>query len=75
MENIINANDPEYLLGVLKNIELDMPKAWRKRNSNVMMVRNFLMCHTSKGGQTSSYEMCAYLGIKGDDYTFNKPTK
>jgi len=70
MENLIDANDPEYLLGVLRNLERQMPKVWRKRKSNVAIVRDFLMVHTSKGGRTSSYEMCEFLGIDGDAYTF-----
>ena len=72
MERIIDANEPKYLLGILKNIEHNMPKAWRKRTSNVSVVRDFLMIHTSKGGRTSSYEMCEYLGVDGDAYTFLK---
>jgi hypothetical protein len=70
-ENLIDANDPKYLLGVLRNIERQMPKAWRKRTTNVVIVRDFLMIHTSKGGRTSSYEMCEFLGVDGDGYTFN----
>ncbi len=70
MENIINPNSPEYLLGVLKNIERDMPKAKLKRTSNVVMVSNYLLTHTSLGGRGSSYLMCQYLGIDGDAYTF-----
>lgn len=65
------SNDPKYLLGVLRNIERSMSKAERKRKSNVSIVKDYLMCHTSKGGRTSSYEMCEYLGIDADAYTFN----
>lgn len=67
---IIDANNPKFLLGVLQNIERGMPKAWRKRFSNVVIVRDYLMAHTDKGGRTSSYEMCSYLNIEGDAYTF-----
>lgn len=70
MENIINANDPKFLLGVLRNIEREMPKAKRKRESNVYIVQHYLMACTSKGGRTSSYEMCEFLGVDGDAYTF-----
>ncbi len=63
-------NDPKYLLGVLRNIENNMSRAERKRKSNVSVVRDYLMCHTSKGGRTSSYEMCEYLGIDADAFTF-----
>lgn len=70
MEIIINANEPNYLLGVLKNIENNMPKTWRQRTRNVSIVRDFLLAHTDKGGRTSSYDMCEYLGIDGDAYSF-----
>lgn len=72
MENLIDANDPNYLVGVLRNIENKMPKAWRKRTRNVKFVMDFLTAHTSKGGQTSGYEMCEFLGIDGDGYTLIK---
>lgn len=64
-------NEPKYLLGVLRNIESNMPKAERKRKSNVSIVKDYLMCHTSKGGRTSSYEMCEYLGIDADAFSFH----
>lgn len=67
---IIDANDPKYLLGLLRNIERRMPRTHRKSTSNVAIVRDYLMCHTSKGGRTSSYEMCEYIGIDGDAFTF-----
>lgn len=70
MENVIDANEPKYLLGVLKNIEREMPKAWRKRTRNYVIVKDFLLSHTSKGGRTSAYEMCEYLGVDADAFKF-----
>lgn len=73
-ENVsdVISNDPKYILGVLRNIESNMSKAERKRKSNVWIVKDYLMCHTSKGGKTSSYEMCKYLGIDADAFTFHE---
>lgn len=75
MENIIDANKPEFLLGVMQNIERLLPKAVRKTRANIWIVRDYLMNVTNKGGKTSSYEMCDYLGIDPDAYTFFQPTK
>ncbi len=70
LTNIIDANEPRYLLGVLKNFERQMAKKDRKANTNVKIVGDLLLNHTHKGGRTSSYEMCEFLGIDGDAYTF-----
>ena len=70
---IVNANDPKYLIGVLKNIEREMPKAKRKRTLNISMVRDYLTGHTSKGGRVSAYETCLYLGIDPDGTLINTP--
>lgn len=71
-KNIIDANDPRFLVGVLRSIEREMPKAKRKRLLNVTIVKDYLLAHTSKGGKSSAYEMCEHLGIDPDLYTFNK---
>lgn len=70
--NLFDANDPKFLLGVMQNFENEISKAKRKRTSNVALVRDLLMSRTSFGGRTSSYEMCEYLGIDGDAFTFYK---
>lgn len=72
MEKIIDANKPEFLLGILQNIEGLLPKQIRKSRANIWIVRDYMMNVTNKGGKTSSYEMCEYLGIDPDAYTFFK---
>jgi len=53
-------------LRLLKNhIEL-MPKVYRKRNTNVSIVQEFLQLGTSQGGRSSSYQKCIELGIDPD---------
>lgn len=70
MNQIENANSPEYQVGILLNIECEMPKAKRKRIRNVEMVQKYLLRHTSKGGQTSAYSHCLFLGVDPDGRSF-----
>jgi len=70
MEKIIDANEPKFLLGVMQNIENGMPKSHRKHSCNWVLVKNYLMRRTNKGGSTSSNMMCEYMGIDPDAYTF-----
>ena len=59
-------NDME--LRILKNhIEL-MPKVYRKRNQNWVIVKDLLQAMTSKGGRSSSISKCYELGLDPDDY-------
>lgn len=67
---IIDTSTPEYLVGLLRNIERAMPKAQRKRLNNVVLVKRYLTAHTSKAGNGSGHELCDYLGIDPDGYTF-----
>ena len=64
-----------FMLGVLKNIEDNMPKAKRKRTTNTRIVMDFLLKRTSKGGRTSGAEQCLKLGIDPDSYTFYSKNK
>jgi hypothetical protein len=70
MEKLIDANDPSYLLGIMKNIENYMPKSHRKNTANWVLVKNYLLAHTIKGGSNSSFKMCEYIGIDPDAYSF-----
>jgi len=70
MEQIIDANEPKFLLGVMRNIEQNMPKNRRKSSLNWVLVKEYLLSHTNKGGSTSSIFMCKYLGIDPDGFTF-----
>jgi len=70
MDKIIDANEPSYLLGVMRNIENSVPKSHRRNMQNWVLVKNYLLAHTSKGGSHSSYAMCEYLGVDPDAYSF-----
>jgi hypothetical protein len=59
--------DMEYRL--LKNFIFHMPKAYRNRNQNWVVVKDFLQCGTSEGGATSCIRKCRLLGIDPDGYT------
>jgi hypothetical protein len=70
---VSSVDDPssrEWQLGVLRNIEALMPKSRRKYTPNWKMVQTFLLSHTCKGGSTSSYRHCHFLGIDPDAYKF-----
>ena len=72
MEKLIEGIDNEdFILDILRNIEYYMPKAKRKRTTNIRIVQDYILRGTSKGGRTSAYEQCAKLGIDSDGYTFN----
>jgi len=72
MKPLFDANNPEFLLGVMQNFEDEITRAQRRRTTNVELVRDLLMSRTNVGGRTSSYQMCEYLGIDGDAFTFYK---
>lgn len=57
----------EYRL--LRNFIEHMPKVYRKRNANCVIVQEFLQAGTSKAGRTSSIEKCASMGLDPWGYT------
>lgn len=67
---IENPESKEWQLGVLKNIEQNIPKTHRKEMQNWVIVKNYLTGHTNKGGRTSACIHCEWLGIDPDGYTF-----
>lgn len=58
----------EMQLRLLENFINKMPKTYRKRNCNWVIVKDLLQQGTSKGGRTSSIEKCLCLGI--DPYSY-----
>ena len=70
MNQIEDANDPEYQLGLLKSIQRDMSLFKRRKTPNWSIVMNILLQHTSKGGRTSAMAHCKFLGINPDGFTF-----
>ena len=72
MKDIIeDANTKAHQLGLLRNIERNMVKAQRQRETNVKIVMDYITAHTSKGGRTSAGEYCKWLGVDPDGKTFN----
>lgn len=61
--------DLEYRL--LRNFISHMPKVYRKRNCNWVIVQEFLQRGTSKAGSNSSIEKCASLGLDPFGYTLD----
>lgn len=71
MEGLIDVNEKGFIIGVLKNIEREMPKAKRKRLTNLQVIKMYLLARTEKAGRTSCYEQCLLLGVNPDGFTFN----
>lgn len=68
----IGRNQTENEYRFLKNFITHMPKTYRKRNVNWVIVKNFLMCGTSTGGRASSIQKCIELGIDPDGYNLER---
>lgn len=60
----------EYRL--LRNFISHMPKTYRKRNCNWVIVQEFLQRGTLKAGSNSSREKCTELGIDPWGYTLER---
>lgn len=71
MEGLIQVKEKDFIIGVLKNIEREMPKAKRKRLNNIQVIQRYLLARTECAGRTSCYIQCKLLGIDPDAYTFN----
>jgi hypothetical protein len=72
VENKSQVDDPgkEWQLGIMRAIERTMSPAKRRRTFNWVLVQEYLLSHTSKGGSTSSAKHCEWLGVNPDGYTF-----
>ena len=62
------AYDMDKELRILKNYIDNMPKVYRKRNANWVIVQELLMAGTLHAGRTSSIKKCIELGIDAYDY-------
>jgi hypothetical protein len=51
------------------NIEL---KFWFDNTPNWAKIQRFITYNTSKSGSTSAYQMCSFLGINPNEYSFYK---
>ena len=65
-----NADSVAFQLGVMRNVECEISRATRKRFQNWQLVRDYLLQHTSKGGSTSCYHHCRWMGIDPEGYSF-----
>lgn len=69
LENVIETDGSsqdiivERELKILRNYISNMPKVYRKRNSNWVIVQDLIMNGTNKAGMTSSIAECWRLGI------------
>ena len=74
MENVesqvIDANSVAFQLGIMRNVEREILKAKRKRTTNWVLVKDYLLGCTSKGGSTSCYTHCLWMGVDPNGYTF-----
>ena len=55
-------------LQILKNYINMMPKIYRKRHCNWVIVRDILLANTATSGNTSCRNKCIELGIDPDKY-------
>lgn len=57
-------------LRILNNFICMMPKSYRKRTQNWVVVRDILLTNTATQGSTSCWLKCRELGINPDGYDF-----
>jgi hypothetical protein len=50
-------------MNIIKNFLRMMPKVYRERHTNWVVVRDILLSGTSTAGRTSCIEKCLQLGI------------
>jgi hypothetical protein len=62
----------KFQLDILRNYIDMMPKTYRKRNRNSVVVRDILMYRKNTAGQTSCIKKCIELGIDPDGYDFKR---
>ena len=60
----------EFQLGIMRNIERDMPKTRRRISQNWKLVQDYLLGNTSHGGSTSCYQHCHFISVDPEGYTF-----
>lgn len=70
-----DASRKEFQLSVMQNIELNMPVAKRKRMMNWVIVQEYLLQQTARGGSTSSRVHCRWMGVDPEGYSFFESDK
>ena len=71
-EMIEGAYRPDLIIGILKNIEIQMSKAKRKRTYNYKIVQLYILARTHKAGTGSCIYQCEKLDIDPYGFTFFK---
>lgn len=64
------SKDPKFYLGIMRNVEREISRQKRKHTQNWVLVQDYLLGHTSKGGSTSCYIQCRWMGVDPEGYTF-----
>jgi len=64
-----------YELRILKNYIDNMPKVYRKRHVNFVIVQDILLWGTSTAGKTSCVNKCIELGIDPYGYDLTEVKK
>lgn len=62
----------KFQLGIMRNIEREMPSRKRGATPNWKMVQNYILGNTSHGGSTSCRQHCYFLGVDPEGYSFWK---
>lgn len=60
----------KFQLGIMRNVEREMPNRKRKMVQNWKLVQDYLLGCTSHGGSTSCYQHCHWMGVDPEGYTF-----
>ena len=70
VSQVDNADSAEFQLGIMRNVEHEISKNARRRFQNWQLVGDYLLQHTSKGGSSSCYAHCRWLGVDPEGHTF-----
>lgn len=65
-----DGNSVKFQLGIMRNVEHEIAKRKRKATPNWVLVQEYMLGNTSKGGSTSCCIHCRWMGVDPDGYTF-----
>ena len=69
-DQTIDVDKKHLHLCIMRNVERNIPKTVRKRKRKWQLVMDYMLGNTSKGGSTSCYFHCKFLGVDPEGYTF-----
>ena len=70
VSQVDNSDAVQFHLGIMRNVENEISRQKRKHTQNWVLVQNYLLGHTSKGGSTSCCIHCRWMGVDPEGYTF-----